>query len=148
MTLIFVLSGISHFFNGKMLHKTSYYWVRGCYLCFTISFASVFIAAGIFAIYTQHAFDSGNTRYYNNYLSIKPYDKQIPLRFMLNDSINLLNFSCSGNCDVPVAAIVGGGFILAGCVMIMIVLCIFRYTGRLNDEYAIKERLRRDVSST
>ena len=70
------------------------------------------------------------------------------LRIMLNDSINLLNFSCSGNCDVPVAAIVGGGFILAGCVMIMIVLCIFRYTGRLNDEYAIKERLRRDVSST
>ena len=72
---------------------------------------------------------------------------------MLDDSINLLNFSCygslvkDGDCDFPVAAVVGSGFILAGCVMIMIVLCIFRYTGRLNDEHAIKERLRRDVSN-
>ena len=67
---------------------------------------------------------------------------------MLDDSNNLLDFSCTGDCDKPVAAVVGGGFIVAGCVMIMIILCIFRSTGRLNDEYAIKERLRRDVSRT
>ena len=76
------------------------------------------------------------------------------LRIMLDDSINLLNFSCygslvkDGDCDFPVAAVVGSGFILAGCVMIIIVLCIFRYTGRLNDEDVVNDRFRRDVSST
>ena len=50
-----------------------------------------------------------------------------------------------GNCDWPVGYVVGSVFIVAGCVMIMIVLFIFRQTGRLNDEYA--ERLSRDVSS-
>ena len=70
------------------------------------------------------------------------------LRVVLEDFINLLNFSCHGDCDVPVAAIVGSVFILAGCVTIMIALCIFRYTGRLNDEDAIKRRLRLDVSIT
>ena len=51
------------------------------------------------------------------------------------------------DCNFPVAAVVGSIFIIAGCVMIMIILCIFRHSGRLNDEDAIKERLRRDVSS-
>ena len=75
------------------------------------------------------------------------------LRGMLDDFITFLNFSCSEDgiekdCDGPVAAIVGSLFILAGCIMIVIVLCIFRYTGRSNDEDVVTERFRRDVSST
>ena len=52
----------------------------------------------------------------------------------------------SVDCDFPIGAVIGSVFILAGCVMIMIVLFIFRHTGKLNDEHA--ERLRRDVSRT
>ena len=55
-------------------------------------------------------------------------------------------YGVARDCNFPVAAVVGSIFIIAGCVMIMIILCIFRYSGRLNDEDAIKERLRRDVS--
>ena len=73
---------------------------------------------------------------------------------MLDDSLNIFDFSCQGKSGPPLWF--GTAFILAGCLSTMMGLvfyciifqCRNTYSDRLNHQYAINEGLSGEVSNT